>query len=118
MVERFGSNVPEIQAFFRGSPRQSAVRTTSSITFEYRPATQKIKFKAPRPGVAKPNPVASLPGAKKKDDDSSLVDVAPDTADPAGKVPWYGLTAGERNSLRAFLKNGITGAGSPAPSHG
>jgi cytochrome c551/c552 len=40
-----------------------------------------------------------------------------DTADPMGKVPWYRLTAEERSSLRAFLKNGITGAGSPAPSH-
>ena len=34
--------MPAIQDFFRGDMRESAVRTTSSITFDYRPATQPI----------------------------------------------------------------------------
>ena len=42
LLDRFAWPVPAIQDFFRGEPRQSAVRTTSSITFAYRPATQPI----------------------------------------------------------------------------
>ena len=42
LLERFGWPVPAIQDFFRGNPRAPAVRTTSSITFEYRPTTRPI----------------------------------------------------------------------------
>jgi len=42
LLERFGWPVPAIQDFFRGNLRQPAVRTTSSITFEYRPTTRPI----------------------------------------------------------------------------
>jgi alpha-2-macroglobulin len=40
--EMFGSNVSPIADFFRGQPRASAVRTASSVTFAYHPATQPI----------------------------------------------------------------------------
>jgi len=42
LLERFGSQVPAIQDFFRGQRRQPAVRTTSSITFAYHPVTRPI----------------------------------------------------------------------------
>jgi hypothetical protein len=42
LLDRFGWQVAPIQDFFRGEPRQAAVRTTSSSTFAYRPATQPI----------------------------------------------------------------------------
>ncbi|HUY89785.1 MAG TPA: tetratricopeptide repeat protein [Pirellulales bacterium] len=42
LVEMFGSNVAAIQDFFRGQTREPAVRTTSSVTFAYYPATQPI----------------------------------------------------------------------------
>lgn len=42
LLERFPSSLPSIDAFFRGALRQSAMRTTSSVTFAYRPATQAI----------------------------------------------------------------------------
>ena len=42
LLERFASPLPSIGDFFRGVPRESAVRCTSSITFSYRPATQPI----------------------------------------------------------------------------
>ncbi len=40
--EMFGANVPAIQDFFRGQPRASALRTTSSVSFAYHPATRNI----------------------------------------------------------------------------
>ncbi|HVX09744.1 MAG TPA: tetratricopeptide repeat protein [Pirellulales bacterium] len=40
--EVFGSNVSPIVDFFRGQPRASAVRTQSSVTFAYHPATRPI----------------------------------------------------------------------------
>ena len=42
LLDRFPSNVPAIDVFFRGNRRASAVRTTSSITFRYEPATHAI----------------------------------------------------------------------------
>ena len=42
LVEMFGSNVTPIQDFFRGQTRAPAVRTVSSVTFAYHPATQPI----------------------------------------------------------------------------
>ncbi len=42
LLERFAWPVPPIHEFFRGTPRQPAVRTTSSIVFSYRPATRPI----------------------------------------------------------------------------
>jgi len=42
LLDRFGWRVGAIQDFFRGDARQSAVRTTSSITFAYHPSTQAI----------------------------------------------------------------------------
>ena len=42
LLDRFGWPMPAIDDFFRGQRRQPAVRTTSSITFDYRPATQPI----------------------------------------------------------------------------
>ncbi|NQU22736.1 MAG: tetratricopeptide repeat protein, partial [Candidatus Nealsonbacteria bacterium] len=42
LLGRFASPVPAIQDFFRGNLRQSAVRTTSSITFAYNPSTRPI----------------------------------------------------------------------------
>ena len=42
LLDRFGSNISAINDFFRGVPRESAVRTTSSITFAYNPRTQPI----------------------------------------------------------------------------
>ena len=42
LLDRFSWPVPAIGEFFRGTPRQSAVRTTSSITFAYRPSTRPI----------------------------------------------------------------------------
>ena len=42
LLERFASPLPSIDDFFRGGPREPAVRCTSSITFNYRPATQPI----------------------------------------------------------------------------
>ncbi len=42
LLERFASPLPSIGDFFRGGERQPAVRCTSSITFNYRPATQPI----------------------------------------------------------------------------
>ncbi len=42
LLERFNSPLPPIDDFFRGAQRQAAVRCTSSILFNYRPATQPI----------------------------------------------------------------------------
>ncbi|HUY34628.1 MAG TPA: tetratricopeptide repeat protein [Pirellulales bacterium] len=42
LVEMFGSNVAPIQDFFRGQTRAPAVRTMSSVTFAYHPATRPI----------------------------------------------------------------------------
>jgi alpha-2-macroglobulin len=42
ILERFASPLPGIGDFFRGAERQAAMRSTSSITFSYRPATQPI----------------------------------------------------------------------------
>ncbi|MHC4180255.1 MAG: MG2 domain-containing protein, partial [Planctomycetota bacterium] len=42
LLERFPWQVAAIQDFFRGTPRQPAVRTTSSITFAYNPSTCAI----------------------------------------------------------------------------
>ncbi len=42
LLERFGWQVGAMEEFFRGSPRQTAVRTTSSITFSSHPATRPI----------------------------------------------------------------------------
>jgi alpha-2-macroglobulin len=42
ILERFNSPLPGIGDFFRGAERQAAVRSTSSITFSYRPTTQPI----------------------------------------------------------------------------
>jgi uncharacterized protein YfaS (alpha-2-macroglobulin family)/tetratricopeptide (TPR) repeat protein len=42
LLERFASPLGKIDEFFRGALRQSAVRTTSSVVFEYRPSTQAI----------------------------------------------------------------------------
>ena len=40
LLDRFQWPLPAIDEFFRGQPRRPAVRTTSSITFAYRPATR------------------------------------------------------------------------------
>ncbi len=42
LLDMFGSHVAPIQDFFRGTTRQSAMRTTSSVTFAYRPRTKSI----------------------------------------------------------------------------
>ncbi len=42
LLERFPWQVASIQNFFRGNRRQSAMRTTSSITFAYNPSTRPI----------------------------------------------------------------------------
>ena len=42
LLERFAWPLPSIQEFFRGVPREPAVRTTSSVTFTYRPTTRAI----------------------------------------------------------------------------
>jgi len=42
LLQRFSSAVSAIEHFFRGAQRQSAVRTTSTITFTYRPTTKAI----------------------------------------------------------------------------
>ena len=40
-----------------------------------------------------------------------------DKPDPKTPSPYYGFTDAERSALRAFLKTGLIGAGSPAPAH-
>ena len=42
LLDRFTATVEPISAFFRGSAREPAVRTTSSITFAYTPSTRPI----------------------------------------------------------------------------
>ena len=42
LLERFKPQISSIEEFFRGTRRQSAVRTTSSVTFAYRPTTRRI----------------------------------------------------------------------------
>ena len=42
LIGRFPSAVAAIEDFFRGARRQSAVRTTSTITFGYRPTTRRV----------------------------------------------------------------------------
>ena len=42
LLDRFPGNLAAIQDFFQAGRRQAAVRTTSSITFAYNPATQPI----------------------------------------------------------------------------
>ncbi|NUQ64841.1 MAG: tetratricopeptide repeat protein [Pirellulales bacterium] len=42
LLDRFAWPMPPIQEFFRGSDREPAIRTTSSITFAYRPDTRPI----------------------------------------------------------------------------
>jgi mono/diheme cytochrome c family protein len=40
-----------------------------------------------------------------------------DESGKRGRAPWFAWTAAERRSLRAFLREGTAGAGSPAPMH-
>jgi hypothetical protein len=42
LLDRFASSLAPIGTFFRGNPREPAVRTTSSITFAYNPSTRPI----------------------------------------------------------------------------
>ncbi len=42
LLDRFGDHAAPIHEFFRGPRRESAVRTTSSVTFAYAPATHPI----------------------------------------------------------------------------
>ncbi len=42
LLDRFASPLGPISLFFRGNPREPAVRTTSSITFAYNPSTRPI----------------------------------------------------------------------------
>ncbi len=42
LLNRFPKQIPSIEEYFRGVRRQSAVRTTSSVTFAYRPQTNRI----------------------------------------------------------------------------
>ncbi|HUT13143.1 MAG TPA: alpha-2-macroglobulin family protein [Thermoguttaceae bacterium] len=42
LLDRFAWPVVSIQEFFRGNLRESAVRTTSSVTFAYNPSTRPI----------------------------------------------------------------------------
>ncbi len=42
LLDRFGGNAAAIDEFFRGLRREPAVRTTSSVSFAYNPATQPI----------------------------------------------------------------------------
>ncbi|MEX0587047.1 MAG: hypothetical protein WD176_10410, partial [Pirellulales bacterium] len=42
LLDRFASSLPAIGEFFGGGRREMAVRTTASITFAYRPASQTI----------------------------------------------------------------------------
>jgi len=42
LLDRFASSLAPIQDFFRGNRREPAVRTTSSITFAYKPTTRPI----------------------------------------------------------------------------
>ncbi len=42
LLDRFAWQVPAMQEFFRAGWRESAMRTTSSITFAYRPGTRAI----------------------------------------------------------------------------
>ncbi len=42
LLDRFASPLGPISLFFRGNPREPAVRTTSSITFAYSPSTRPI----------------------------------------------------------------------------
>ena len=45
LVDRFGDAAPSIGSFFRGQLRETAVRTTASITFDYRPTTRRINWR-------------------------------------------------------------------------
>ena len=42
LLDRFPSALPAVQEFFRGTRRQSSVRTESSVTFAYHPRTARI----------------------------------------------------------------------------
>jgi uncharacterized protein YfaS (alpha-2-macroglobulin family)/TolA-binding protein len=42
LLERFPWPLPAIDEFFRGARREAAIRTTSSVTFAYRPETRSI----------------------------------------------------------------------------
>jgi hypothetical protein len=42
LLDRYPSQTAAIDAFFRGQRRESAVRTTASVTFEYSPNTHSI----------------------------------------------------------------------------
>lgn len=42
LLDRFAWPMPPIHEFFRGSDREPAIRTASSITFAYRPSTRPI----------------------------------------------------------------------------
>jgi mono/diheme cytochrome c family protein len=40
-----------------------------------------------------------------------------DSQPRAGKAPWFDLSKGDRSALRRFLREGTSGAGSPAPAY-
>ena len=44
LLDRFPGREPSIAAFFRGTPRETAVRTTASIVFAYHPTTVSINL--------------------------------------------------------------------------
>ncbi len=52
----------------------------------------------------------------KKPDKGALGCLADDAAQ-RGKAPDFGFSAADRDALRLFLAEGLTGAGSPAPAH-
>jgi mono/diheme cytochrome c family protein len=56
----------------------------------------------------------SFDGLKKRDAQAPGCLVAAPAKD--GRAPWFALTADERRSVRQFLTDGTSGAGSPAPA--
>jgi mono/diheme cytochrome c family protein len=52
----------------------------------------------------------------KKPENAGRGCMAPDR-EHAGKAPWFALSQVDRESLRVFLLQGTSGAGSPAPAH-
>jgi cytochrome c551/c552 len=57
---------------------------------------------------------ADLNDLKKKD--RPAAGCLADSADKRGGAPWFRFSAAERDALRSFLKEGLSGAGSPAPA--
>ena len=124
LLEQFEWPVAPIHVFFRGELREPAVRTTSSITFAYRPKTRPIDpellAERERREIAEEEEASRLVFADRDTDVEELGLRAPAAPAPAGMAGMPGMpasSAGVVDEVQMFDASGMMpGMGRPAPA--